>query len=176
MSSAHRQDGAVLRTKAGHLRLIEGRGRDRKPAIGADEVGRVEKTLAEIRARLNSPLRADWATALGMGAPAQQATLSSGWHLGMGRCLVGRSPEQLAASTQTLMGLGALGPLREPHIEDFEGEIRFTWNRDDHYIEVTIAPDGAIGWFHGLPDGTFEGDDGEGLGARFRVAMEHARP
>ena len=115
---------------------------------------------------------------MGIAALLQEPVFAFGraWHDALGRCAAGRPSAQFSAILRTMQQLGSLGPLREPHIEDFEGEIRFTWNRDGHYIEVSVSPAGEVEWFHGLPDGTFVGDDGHGLDAKFHRALEHARP
>lgn len=102
-------------------------------------------------------------------------SFSQAWQEALAGCVVGRAPSQLDALARTLQQLEALGALREPHIEEFEGEIRFTWNRDGHCIDVSVCADGAVEWFYGRPDRTYEG--GESLDDRFRVVMaEQATP
>lgn len=98
------------------------------------------------------------------------------WHDALGAFLAQRSAAQIGAATRVAQVLGSLGELREPHIENADGQIRLTWNRGGHYIEVTVDGAGEVEWFHGRPDHSFEGDDGDGLSVAFRRAMEHARP
>ena len=98
---------------------------------------------------------------------------SQEWHAALVEITTGQDAPQLGAVTEVLKELGTLGTLREPHIELVEGEVRFTWNRDGHYIEVSINAAAGVEWFYSRPDRTSEGNDG--LDDRFRVVMEHAR-
>lgn len=41
--------------------------------------------------------------------------------------------------------------VREPHIEWPEGELRYTWNRDGHYLELSLFGEGRLEWFYGQP-------------------------
>lgn len=167
----------ALRNDRGHLRLLEPHASRIATSLPRFHLPDLVEEMPTLAVPLTT-LREAWSK-LFLSVQSSTRTpsvFSTAWHAGLGRCLVSRTPEQLSAVTCTIQQLGALGVLREPHIEDFEGQIRFVWNRDDHYIEVIVYPDGLVGWYHGRPDGSFDGDDGDGLGAKFTQAMEHARP
>lgn len=109
---------------------------------------------------------------------AEPSKFGGAWHSAFTAALAAAPSAALRAATSLLWErLWQRGPLREPHIESPPGELRFTWNRGGHYLEVSAHDDGHLEWFYRDPDGQAQGGDaGEELPETFFALLRHARP
>lgn len=77
----------------------------------------------------------------------------------------------------------SVGPVRVPHVEVVNGSggVRFTWNRDGHYIDFEVLRDGRVEWFYKAPHNTHHrGTHDEPTAALppefFEYVRKHATP
>jgi len=87
-----------------------------------------------------------------------------------------RSARMLASSHRAWSALVLHGPLREPHIEWFDDEVRFTWHRAGHHLDFGVFVDGRVAWFYSAAGRPTQHGRGEALPPAFHALLRYARP